>query len=45
MTKRNRAVQRFTWKEWWWTHAEESLFALDKNSLNTFRLLIKEAEK
>lgn len=34
---------KFTWREWHYTNANESLFDLSKEELYVFRLLIKEA--
>jgi hypothetical protein len=33
----------FSWREWCWTEAGESLFTLTKEELYLFRLIIKEA--
>ena len=32
---------KFTWREWHYTNANESLFDLSKGELEIFRLLIK----
>ena len=34
---------KFTWREWSYTNADESLFDLGKEELAIFRLIIKEA--
>ena len=34
---------KFTWREWHYTNANESLFDLSKDELVLFRLIIKEA--
>jgi hypothetical protein len=35
---------KFTWREWQYTNADESLFDLSKDELEIFRLLIEEAK-
>lgn len=34
---------KFTWREWGYTNADENLYLLDKEQLQWFKLLIKEA--
>ena len=34
---------KFTWREWQYTNADESLFGLDKEELYIYRLLVQGA--
>lgn len=45
MKKLGPAKPKFAWRLWYWTAANESLFAFSKDELFIFTLLVDEAFK